>query len=209
TLSQSEMDESVSQIETNTSSTARSTRSSEASSSKQTQCNRLIASRALVSSTMKVRFTLEEPNEIIETLMSLMAEKSRAAMPGVLRKPSPTIETIVRPSSTSTVPSCCRSGINSGNALASSIESETLTSEVVTTSTAVRCRSKTSNNARRKPYAPSIRAELTCTVVIPFLWAIALTVCGAASDSATINVPASSGACELQTRTGMFRSMAG
>ena len=87
---------------------------------------------------MKVRFTLEEPNEIIETLMSLMAEKSRAAMPGVWRKPSPTIETIVRPSSTSTFPSCCRSGINSGNALASSIESETLTSEVVTTSTAVR-----------------------------------------------------------------------
>ena len=49
---------------------------------------------------MKVKFTLDAPTEIIDTLMSLIVEKTRAAMPGVPRKPSPTTETMVRRSST-------------------------------------------------------------------------------------------------------------
>src|SRR5690349_13743806 len=46
--------------------------------SKHTSCNRTIASRACSWLTRKVKFTLDDPNEIIETLMSAMVEKMRA-----------------------------------------------------------------------------------------------------------------------------------
>ena len=95
------------------------------------------------------------------------------------------------------------------NAPVSSTVSDTLTSDVVTTSTAVRCRSNTSNKARKNPYAPSIRVEVICRIVTPHLCAIAFTPPGHTSPRAVTTVPASRGARELQMRTGISRSTAG
>ena len=50
----------------------------------------------------------------------------------------------------------------------SSTVTDTLTSEVVTTSTAVRYRSNTSKTRRRKPYAISIRVDVMSTTVTGF-----------------------------------------
>src|SRR2546427_7254298 len=54
-----------------------------------------------------------------------------------------------------------------------------------------------------------MRAELIWTTVIPDLWAIDLTVPGHTSAAPLTRVPASSGARELQMRTGIPRSFAG
>ena len=54
------------------------------------------------------------------------------------RSPSPTTQTMAYPFSTRTVPKPFSSSTISGSECASSTESETLTSEVVTTSMAVR-----------------------------------------------------------------------
>ena len=51
---------------------------------------------------------------------------------------------------------------------------ETLTSEVVTTSTGVLNRSNTSNSRRRKPCAISMRVEVMSTTVTPRLQASAV-----------------------------------
>src|SRR5262249_572207 len=94
-------------------------------SSKQTRCNRVMASDACSSSTINVRLILDEPNEIIEMLMSLKAANNRAAIPDVLRRPSPMMQMIVRLPSTSTLPNCSSSGSKSGSDLVSSTDSET------------------------------------------------------------------------------------
>src|SRR2546429_7672359 len=54
-----------------------------------------------------------------------------------------------------------------------------------------------------------MRAELIWTTVIPDLWAIDLTVPGHTSAAPLTRVPGSSGARELQMRTGIPRSFAG
>src|SRR2546428_273581 len=54
-----------------------------------------------------------------------------------------------------------------------------------------------------------MRAELIWTTVIPDLWAIDLTVPGHTSAAPLTSVPASSGARELQMRTGIPWSIAG
>jgi hypothetical protein len=88
--------------------------------------------------------------------------------------------------------------------------SDTLTSEVATASTTTWCRSKASKMARRKPDAPSMRAEVMRTRVIPILCATALIPApAAAAPAASMRVDADSGAMELHTRTGMPRSTAG
>ena len=61
-----------------------------------------------------------------------------------------------------------------GSRRRSSTVTETLTSEVVTTSTGVRWRSKTSNKRRRKPWAISIRVEVMSTTVTCFFEASAV-----------------------------------
>ena len=151
----------------------------------------------------------EAPSEISDTLMSRMVAKIRAAIPGVPRIPSPTIQMMARPVSTAGSPSAARSRRMAGRVLVSSTESDTLTSEVATRSTTVRCRSNTSNSARKNPYAPSIRVEVTLTIETPVLCAIAFTVWGTTSDSAATRVPSFSGARELRMRTGMPWRMAG
>src|SRR2546428_2390568 len=97
------------------------------------------------------RLTREAPCEMSDTLMSETVANTRAAIPGVVRRPSPTTQTMARPDSTDTVPNGRNSATISGSDSTSSTVSDTLTSEVVTTSTTVRCRSNTSNNPRRKP----------------------------------------------------------
>ena len=57
----------------------------------------------------------------------------------------------------------------------SSTVTETLTSEVVTTSTAVLNRSNTSKSRRRKPCAISMRVDVMSITVTPRLHAIAVT----------------------------------
>jgi len=84
--------------------------------------------------------------------MSLIVEKIRAAIPACCAiLPYNTEDCSF--SSTFTEPSFSNSATMAGKVLVSSSDNETLTSEVVTTSTAVRCLSNTSNNARKNPYA--------------------------------------------------------
>src|SRR5437867_7561069 len=179
------------------------------SRSKNAACSCCTASRTRSSSITNVKLTRDAPWEISDTLMSWMVLKMRAATPGVVRSPSPTTHTIARSGSTLTSPRDLSSLTIAGSARACSRVSETLTSDVVTTSTSVRCRSNTSNSARRNPYAPSIRLDTTCRTVTPTECAMALTAPGRTSGSASARVPGSCGARELQMRTGMPRSVAG
>jgi hypothetical protein len=62
----------------------------------------------------------------------------------------------------------------SGTRRASSSVTDTLTSDVVTTSTGVRCCSNTSKMRRRKPCAISIRVDVMSTTVTPVFDATAV-----------------------------------
>ena len=66
---------------------------------------------------------------------------------------------------------------------------DTLTSDVVTTSTGVLNRSNTSNSRRRKPCAISMRVEVMSTTVTPRLQASAVSAARRARPSAVIIVP--------------------
>ena len=72
----------------------------------------------------------------------------------------------------------------------SSTVTDTLTSDVVTTSTDVLNRSNTSNSRRRKPCAISIRVEVMSTTVTPRLQASAVSGRRRRGRSAVISVPA-------------------
>ena len=86
---------------------------------------------------------------------------------------------------------------------------DTLTSDVVTTSTGVLNRSNTSNSRRRKPCAISMRVDVMSTTVTPRLQASAVSWPRSARPSAVIIVPATSGRREFRMRTGMFLATAG
>ncbi len=143
------------------------------------------------------------------TLIPPSAPKTRPATPGLPRSPSPTTQTMAQSSSTWTSPSRASSAAIAGSGVGSSTVSETLTSEVATMSTGVRWRSKTSKIARRKPYAPSMRADVMRSTVTPRLCAIALIPSDETSRRASMIVPGASGSWELQMRTGISRSTAG
>ena len=91
----------------------------------------------------------------------------------------------------------------------SSTVTETLTSEVVTTSTAVLNRSNTSNSRRRKPWAISMRVEVMSITVTSRLQARAVSWPSGWRASAVISVPVFSGRREFRMRTGMFFATAG
>ena len=98
----------------------------------------------------------------------------------------------------------------SGSRRASSIVTDTLTSDVVTTSTDVRCCSNTSKMRRRNPCAISMRVDVMSTTVTPFFDATAVSGRSLGGRSRVISVPpASCGRCELRMRTGMFCATAG
>ncbi len=96
-----------------------------------------------------------------------------------------------------------------GSRRASSIVTDTVTSEVVTTSTGVLKRSNTSNSRRRKPCAINIRVEVMSTTVTPFFDATAVSGRSLFGRSPVINVPRAVARCELRMRTGMLRATAG
>ena len=83
--------------------------------------------------------------------MSRIVSNTRAAIPGVLRRPSPTTQMMARRGCTCTSPSASSSATTAGRRAASSTVRETLTSEVATTSTGSSWRSNTSNRARKNP----------------------------------------------------------
>ena len=89
-------------------------------------------------------------------------------------------------------------------AAASSIVTDTLTSDVVTTSTASGSRANTSNSRCRKPCAISMRVDEMSMRVTPRLQAMATGPDAAgASPVASMRVPGVLGLRELRMRTGM------
>ena len=118
----------------------------------------------------------------------------------------PTTETIARRSSVQTSPSSPSSRTTGSRRLRSSTVSETLTSPLASTSTTTSCRSKTSNMARRNPYAPSIRGARTLITVIPRFQEmdrIGESPIRSSSAAGSIVVPGSSARRELSTTIGM------
>jgi hypothetical protein len=91
----------------------------------------------------------------------------------------------------------------------SSIVTDTDTSDVVTTSTAVRCRANTSNTRCRKPCAISIRVEAMSMRVTPRLQAMAVRPCTLPAAACVMRDPARCGALEFRIRTGMPDDTAG
>ena len=110
----------------------------------------------------------------MRTLMSEIAVKTWAAMPGRSRMFSPTRQTMALRPTYFTNASFSMSAAISGMRSLESTVSETLTSEVETTSTAHLWRSKISKICRRKPCAMSMRAATTSMTVMRFLAAMAL-----------------------------------
>ena len=84
---------------------------------------------------------------------------------------------------------------------------DTETSDVATTFTDVRCRSKISNTRRRKPGTSSMRADLTLTSAVGLLPAMAVTARRGASK--VIRVPRPWGLFVLYTNTGIPSRTAG
>ncbi len=91
----------------------------------------------------------------------------------------------------------------------SSRVTDTLTSDVVTTSTEVLKRSKTSNTRRRKPCASSIRVDVISTIVTPRLQATAASGRASSVGCDAISVPGASGLRLFRMRTGMSLPTAG
>src|SRR5688572_24508749 len=123
--------------------------------------------------------------------------------------PSPTTQTMAMWSSRSTWANPDSPSTIAGNRRASSIVTDTVTSDVVTTSTEVLKRSNTSNRRRRKPCAINMRVDVMLTTVTPFFDATAVSGRSAFGRSAVISVPRAWARCELRMRTGMLRDTAG
>ena len=79
---------------------------------------------------------------------------------------------------------------------------ETLTSDVVTTSTGVLNRSNTSNSRRRKPNAMSMRVEVMSITVTPRLHASAVSVLAVAAAVCGNHRPADFGPARVENANG-------
>src|ERR1700688_153149 len=151
------------------------------------------------SSITNVKLISDAPCEIIRIFLSTSLPNTNAATPGLSRKLSPTRQIIGLRPSYFTSPSVLRSAARAGMALLESTVSETLTSDVETTSTATLCRSKASNIARKNPCASSIRGAATSTIVMRFFTAIALKIFFPCGARAVIFVPSQEGLREFST----------
>ena len=96
-------------------------------------------------------FLREPPCDTMARGRPSSAPSTRVASRASVRSRSPTAQTIAIPSSLATSAKAESSATMPSSARRSSIVTETLTSEVVTTSTGVRKRSNTSKTRRRKP----------------------------------------------------------
>src|ERR1700688_1995442 len=178
-------------------------------SAKNVPCRRWMTSFTSSSSITNVRLISDAPCEIIRIFLSTSLPNTSAATPGLSRKLSPTKQIIALRPSYFTSASLARSAARAGMALLESTVSETLTSDVETTSTATLCRSKASNIARKNPCASSIRGAATSTIVMRFFTAIALKIFFPCGARAVIFVPSHDGLREFSTYTGIFFCIAG
>src|ERR1700691_1469617 len=174
-------------------------KTSASSSEKNVLCRRWITLGTSSSSITKVKLISEAPCEIIRIFLSASSRKTSAAIPGVLRRFSPTRQTIALRPSYFTSANLARSAASAGIDSFESTVSETLTSEVETTSTATRCRSKASKIERRKPCANSMRGAATSMMVMRFLAAMALKKFLQGGTRAEIRVPSQPGFREFKT----------
>src|SRR5215813_847055 len=140
---------------------------------------------------------------------SSMAQKTLAAIPGVLLMFSPTRQTMaLRPSYFVSARRARSSAIAAIDSFESTV-TETLTSEVETMSTGQRWLANTSKILFRNPWAINMRVATTSTTVIRFLAAIALKIFLVLGAVAVIRVPSHFGLDEFKMSTGMFFWMAG
>src|SRR5258708_4812459 len=168
---------------------------------------RCMAGCTCAPSTTTVRLMPLELSESMYTRKSPMASSARDMAEPPSLSPFPTMETIPRFPSIVTSPSVCTSTTSPSTPLPSSMVTDTLTSDVATTSTDVRCRSNTSKIERMKPSVTSMRGLRTLSSVTPLFPAMALT--GRRGASNVMSVPLPCGLPELSTHTGMPRVTAG
>ena len=159
--------------------------------------------------TTKLMLISEAPWEIIRMLMPETQAKVCAAIPGRSLRFVPTMHTSARPRSTSTFPKEASSSTADSKSLLSSVVSDTETSDVATRSILIRCLSKTSNKALRKPCAISIRDDVIVTATIGRFVANDFTNDLPAGASELMTVPGPSGLPEFRIRTGIAFCMAG
>ena len=156
-----------------------------------------------------VMFRLDAACETSRSGMRSSELTARPKIVGSARRFSPTAQTIAMSGSQLTSAKLTRLLTMSWSRRGLSTVTDTLTSDVVTTSTGVLNRSKTSNNRRRKPCAISIRVDVMSTTVTPRLHASAVSWVPSARASAVIMVPATSGRREFRMRTGISLATAG
>src|SRR6476660_3072613 len=142
-------------------------------------------------------------------LVSEMALKTLAAIPGVLLMFSPTRQTMALRPSYFTSASLARSAAMAAMEALESTVTETLTSEVETMSTGQRWLAKTSKMLFKNPCAMSMRVATTSTTVMRFLAAMALKMFLLFGAVAVIRVPSHLGFREFKINTGIFFWMAG
>src|SRR5687767_5477160 len=163
-----------------------------------------------VSAMTSVMFRLAAACDSIRTGTPLNASSRCPTNVGASFRSSPTPQMIAIPSSRVTSATSASAFMMSGSRRVSSIVTETLTSDVVTTSTDVRNCSNTSKIRRRNPCAMSMRVDWMSTTVTPRFDATAVSGLPVRGRSRVTSVPReSSGRRELRMRTGMLRATAG
>src|SRR5258708_8211208 len=160
---------------------------------------RCMAGCTCAQSTTTVRLMPLELSESMYTRKSPIACSAGAMAEPPSLSPFPTMETMPRFRSIVTSPSVWRSTTSASRRDASSMVTDTLTSDVATTSTDVRCRSNTSKSERMNPSVRSMRGLRTLSSVTPLFPAMALT--GRLGPSNVISVPPPCGLPELRTHT--------
>src|SRR5262244_5771 len=178
-------------------------------SEKNASCRRETTLGTSASSITKLILISDAPWEIMRMFTSSIAQKTLAAMPGVLRMFSPTRQTMaLRPSYFTSARRARSEAIAAMDSFESTV-TDTLTSEVETMSTGQRWLAKTSKMLLRNPWAMSMRVATTSTTVMRFLAAMALNVFLLLGAEEVMRVPSHFGFCEFKISTGIFFWMAG
>src|SRR5262252_2312768 len=133
--------------------------------SKNAPCKRVIASATSASSSTNVNVRRDDAWDTSRSGILSSATMARANTRGSSCSRSPTTETIAIFGSVVTSANAFSSHTISASFRVSSTVTDTLTSDVVTTSTAVLNRSNTSNRRLRKPCAPNMRVDVMSTTV--------------------------------------------
>src|SRR6185369_2485530 len=172
---------------------------SESRSAKNVRCNRWITFGTSSSSITKVKLISDAPCEIMRIFTSSSSPNTRAAIPGRSRKFSPTRQMMAFRPSYFTSASLARSADSAGMPSLVSTVTDTLTSDVETTSTAMPCLSNASKMDFKNPCTNSRRGAATSTIVMRFLTAMALKMFREWGARAVIFVPSQLGLREFST----------